>query len=117
MAQEGILEVVLGLYTANPIVTLLQVINIVFAFAVALRLINYAVALKGKSLSIMLRYLAYAFLVIALIAIVRFLSPLPWFDWDIVEGIAMLVFLLISHYAISHLTETVQAYTAIRKRY
>ncbi len=117
MVQEGLIDIIIGIYTARPAVTIIQIINLILAVLIATKLINYAVALKGKSLSFALRYLAYAFFLLALIAIVQFLSVLPWFEWDVVQGIAMLVFLLIASYAINHLAETVRAYSDIRKRY
>lgn len=116
MPFNEIVNVLAPIYLSNPPLTLLRVVNLLISLFLANKLIGYAIKLKGKSLSYALRYLSYAFIIIALICVIQLLSVMPWFDWDVVEEIAFLLFLAISSYAILHLARTVEAYSHLRVR-
>ncbi len=116
MMEDQLINTIIGVYSANPLLTAMQLINFFFAVIIARALINYAFQLQGKSLSFTMRYLAYAFLIMAGITVIRILSMLPWFNWAPVEEIANAFFLFTAAYAIWTMKETVQAYSQLKSR-
>lgn len=110
------LDILISVYIANPLLTLLYLLNLFLSLLIAYRLIRYAMELKGGTLSFALRYLSYAFLVLALVSVAKLLSAIPWFDWALVNEIAFTIFLLIVGYAIVHIAQTVAVYSEIKKR-
>ncbi|MEM0438314.1 MAG: hypothetical protein QXU54_03370 [Candidatus Micrarchaeia archaeon] len=111
-----LVDTIVGIYSARPLHTLIHLANLIISLMIAKTLVGYAVEMRGRSLSYSLRYLAYAFVVLALISISQLLSPLPWFDWELTEAIAYLVFLLMSLYAVGHIAQTVEAYSSIHQK-
>lgn len=114
MSLEEVASVMLGVYSASPLITALMALNLLISLLIARKLIGFAIKMHGKSLSIALRYLAYSFLIVALISIIQLLSAFPWFDWALVEQVAFLIFLLAVYYSVMHITETVRAYSHIK---
>jgi hypothetical protein len=114
--ENQLLNTIITIYSSQPLLTLMQLINLIFAVVIARALINYAIQLRGKSLSFTMRYLAYAFLILAGLMLIRILSALPWFNWAPAVEIATAFFLFASAYAIWTMKETVQAYSQLRNR-
>ncbi|MGB9635541.1 MAG: hypothetical protein ACP5H8_01395 [Candidatus Micrarchaeia archaeon] len=110
------IDVLIGVYIAHPFLTLLYMLNLFLSLIIAHRLVRYAIDLKGGTLSFALRYLSYAFTVLALVSIAKLLSAIPWFDWDLVSELAFTVFLLIVGYAVMHIAQTVSVYSQIKRR-
>lgn len=115
MAVNEVISTLFLIYSSNPLLTFLQLANLLISIFIAKKLIGYAVRLRGKSLSFALRYLAYAFFIVALISIIQLLSPMPWFDWNIIEEFAFLFFLLVANYAVGHIARTVEVYAQLKR--
>lgn len=111
-----LVDTIVGIYLARPLHTIIHLANFIMSLVIARTLVGYAVEMKGKSLSYSLRYLAYAFVVLALISLSQLLSPLPWFDWELTEAVAYLIFLLMATYAVRHIAQTVEAYSSIHQK-
>ncbi len=114
MPFNEMMDVLIYIYMSNPLLTMVRLVNLFISLFLAKMLIGHALKLKGKSLSYALRYLSYAFLIMAMISIIQLLSATPWFDWELVEGVSFLLFLAISIYAIMHIARTVEAYSHLK---
>jgi hypothetical protein len=110
------IDVLINVYLANPLLTLLYLLNLFLSLIIAHRLVRYATELKGGTLSFALRYLSYAFLVLALVSVAKLLSAMPWFDWALITEVAFTIFLLTVGYAIAHIAQTVSIYSQMKKR-
>ncbi|MEM3363903.1 MAG: hypothetical protein QXS93_00130 [Candidatus Micrarchaeia archaeon] len=116
MVSDQLINTIIGIYSNQPLLLAMQLINMLIALIIAKSLIEYAIQLQGRSLSRTMRFLAYAFLIMAGIMVIRVLSALPWFPWDPVEEIAIAFFLFATAYAVWTMKESIQAYSQLKNR-